>query len=125
MGDPVFFYDEKKREWKKATALIRLGKTLYLRFGNFLRRVAIEKVRPDVHGAVRREEGYNEEDVETENDVAKFTEEETPVKEMIEDLEVAEKNKDLETKITDLQERINTLTEENIKLKSIDDIEKK
>ena len=34
LGDPVFFYDDKKKEWKKATALIRLGKTLYLRFGN-------------------------------------------------------------------------------------------
>ena len=45
MGDPVFFYDMKRKEWKKGTALVRLGKTLYLRFGNFLRRVPVEKVR--------------------------------------------------------------------------------
>ena len=38
IGDPVFFYDLKKKKWKKGTALIRLGKTLYLRYGNFLRR---------------------------------------------------------------------------------------
>ena len=59
LGDPVFFYDEKKKEWKKATALIRLGKTLYLRYGNFLRRVAIEKVRQDLHGEIRNEEDYD------------------------------------------------------------------
>ena len=38
IGDPVFFFDDKKKEWKKGTALVRLGKTLYLKFGNFLRR---------------------------------------------------------------------------------------
>ena len=123
LGDPVFFYDEKKREWKKATALIRLGKTLYLRFGNFLKRVAIEKVRPDLHGEAQREEGYDEHDIEADKDTAKFSEEETPVDEMVEDLAVAEKNKDLETQITDLQARLDTLTEENNKLKPKIDIE--
>ena len=57
LGDPVFFYDDKKKQWKKATALLRLGKTLYLRFGNFLRRVAIDKVRPDINGEIDNEEG--------------------------------------------------------------------
>ena len=42
LGHAIFFYDDKRKEWKKATALIRLGKTLYLRFVNFLRRVAID-----------------------------------------------------------------------------------
>ena len=60
MGDPIFFYDVKKKEWKKGTSLIRLGKTMYLRFGNFLRRVPIEKVRPDYNGEVGKEEGYAE-----------------------------------------------------------------
>ena len=64
-GDPVFFYDDKRKQWKKATALIRLEKTFYLRFGNFLRRVAIDKVRPDINGEIDKEEGY----AETENDV--------------------------------------------------------
>ena len=26
IGDPVIFRDEKKKEWKKSTALTRLGK---------------------------------------------------------------------------------------------------
>jgi hypothetical protein len=107
LGDPVFFYDDKKKEWKKATALIRLGKTLYLRFGNFLRRVAIDKVRPDVHGEVRKQEGYLE--PEEEDETAKFTEEETPVVEMAEDLTLTEKNKDLEKQVADLLERIEYL----------------
>ena len=77
IGDPVFFYDDKKMEWKKATALIRLGKTLYLQFGNFLRRVAIDKVRPDAKGEIRKEEEYAEN--ETDTDEARFKEKETPV----------------------------------------------
>ena len=35
LGDPVLFRDAKRKEWKHGTALIRLGKTLYLKFGNF------------------------------------------------------------------------------------------
>ena len=65
LGDPVLFYDMKKKEWRKGTALVRLGKTVYLRYGNFLRRVAVEKVRPDYHGEVKAEDGYIEKD---END---------------------------------------------------------
>ena len=44
MGDPIFFYDDKKKKWNKGTALIKLGKTIYLRYGNFLRRVPVDKV---------------------------------------------------------------------------------
>ena len=36
MGDPVLFRDTKKKEWKHGTALVRFGKTLYLKFGNWL-----------------------------------------------------------------------------------------
>ena len=75
MGDPVFFFDQKRKEWKKGTALVRLGKTLYLRFGNFLRRVPVDKVRPDYNGEVSAEEGYAEVDEHEE----RFTAEETPV----------------------------------------------
>ena len=28
LGDPILFYDSKKKEWKKATALVRLGKII-------------------------------------------------------------------------------------------------
>ena len=88
LGDPVFFYADKKKEWKKATALIRIGKALYLSFGNFLRRVAIDKVRPDANGEIKNEDGYVEQ--EDEKETAKFTEEETPVEEMTEDLALAD-----------------------------------
>ena len=120
MGDPVFFYDEKKKEWKKATALIRLGKTLYLRFGNFLRRVPIDKVRPDLNGEIRREEGYLEPEDEEEAETAKFSEEETPVKEMAEDLALAERNKDLEKQVEDLLSQVDSL-----KSKTLDNNEDK
>ena len=115
LGDPVFFYDDKKKQWKKATALIRLGKTLYLRFGNFLRRVAIDKVRPDINGEIDKEEGY----AETENDVdeARFREEETPVVEMASDLGLADQN-------STLKNQVEKLVEEDAALrKQVEDLE--
>ena len=100
-GDPVLFFDDKKKQWKKATALIRLGKTLYLRFGNFLRRVAIEKVRPDIDGEIVQEESYA--DNENDADDERFKKEETPVIDMEVDLDLADKIKDLHKKIEDLE----------------------
>ena len=79
--------------------MIRLGKTLYLRFGNFLRRVPVDKVRPDFNGEVSVEEGYAEHD----HDQDRFTEEETPVKEMAKDLELAEENIKLKKELDDLK----------------------
>ena len=103
IGDPVFFYDQKKKHWKKATALIRLGKTVYLKFGNYLRRVAVDNVRPDRHGEEVIEEGY----VEPDPDNERFAEVETPVKEMERDLELAEKNRKLTEKVKELTNDVN------------------
>ena len=102
-GDPIFFFDEKKKEWKKATALIRLGKTIYLRFGNFLRRVPVEKVRPDLDGERDLEDSY----VDTDNDAdeERFKEEETPVIDMSLDLDLNDKNKNLQEKMQNLAEK--------------------
>ena len=91
IGDPVLFYDQKKKNWKKGTALVRLGKTVYLKFGNFLRRVAVDNVRPDYHGEETIEEGY----VEPDQDDDRFAQVETPVQEMANDLEMAEANRKL------------------------------
>jgi hypothetical protein len=124
LGDPVFFYDDKKKQWKKATALIRLGKTLYLRFGNFLRRVAIDKVRPDANGEIEIEEGYA--DDEDDVDKARFEKEETPVNEMADDLGLADQNNALKKQVNDLIEQntehknlVDTLKEEVESLKSV------
>ena len=111
IGDPVFFYDMKKKEWKKGTALVRLGKTLYLRFANFLRRVPVDKVRPDYHGEVMVEDGY----LEPDEDDDRFAEEETPIKEMATDIGLAEENSALKNTVKDLQEQVDTLkTKDNI-----------
>ena len=101
LGDPIFFYDDKRKQWKKATALIRLGKTIYVRFGNFLRRVAIDKVRPDPNGEIRKEEGYieNENDDEDVENANRFEKEETPVAELAADIEISNQNKILETRL--------------------------
>ena len=106
LGDPVFFYNDKKKEWKKGTALIRLGKTLYLRYGNFLRRVAIEKVRPDYNGEVAREERYIDPADDEEENEQRFTEEESPVKDMAEDLDLANENVQLKSKVTELERKL-------------------
>ena len=57
MGDPVFFRDEKQKEWKQGTALIKFGKTLYLRYGNWLRRVPIDTFIHDPGGNFKEDEG--------------------------------------------------------------------
>ena len=114
LGDPVFFYDERKKEWKKGVALVRLGKTLYLRYGNFLRRVAIEKVRPDGSGLARKEDAYLEPD---DQDQARFSQEEVPAEDLLQDLSLAEKNREMASKIADLQAQIDALTSVNNTLK--------
>ena len=75
IGDPIFFYDQKKKQWKKGTALIQFGKTVYLKFRNYLRRVEVENMRPDNHGEEIIEDGY----VEPDQDIGSFAEVETPV----------------------------------------------
>ena len=77
MGDPVLFRDSKK-EWKHGTALIKFGKTLYLKFGNWQRRVPIDTVMPDPTGDEKIEESFVED---------RFKEEEVPVVEFEKDLE--------------------------------------
>ena len=84
MGDPVIFRDTKKKEWKHGTALVRFGKTLYLKFGNWLRRVPIDTVMPDPIGAEKVEETYIE---PADEDEERFVEEEVPVVELEKDLE--------------------------------------
>ena len=119
LGDPIFFYDDKRKEWKKGTALIKLGKTIYLRYGNFLRRVASEKVRPDPHGEARKEESYVDHD--DENDEARFMKDETPVEEMAEDLTVADERNDLKKQVKELQEQVVELKTKILEEKTVDD----
>ena len=132
MGDPVFFYDMKRKEWKKGTASIRLGKTLYLRFSNFLRRVPVDKVRPDYNGEVSLEEGYAEHGDDDDIDEHRFTEEETPVKEMASDLGLAEENIELKKQLQDLINQTNVGKEdlernarEAIEKKAVEELERK
>ena len=87
---------------KKATALIRLGKTLYLRFGNFLRQILIDRVRPDPNGAIEKEEGYDEHEDDVEQD--RFNKKETFVVEMADDLKLADHNNTMKKQIDSLLE---------------------
>ena len=121
IGDPVFFYDQKKKQWKKGTALIRLGKTVYLKFGNYLRRVAVDNVRPDQHGEAVTEEGYLEPDVENE----RFAEEETPVKEMEADLDTAEVIRKLKDEVKELCKEKMEICEKYEKQLEVNNIDKK
>ena len=86
---------------------------MYLRFGNFLRRVAIDKVRPDPNGESRKEEGYidNTIDIETDENNKRFEEEETPVAELAADIGMSNQNKILENKLESLEKEVETLRE--------------
>ena len=105
IGERVFFYDDRKKEWKPGTALVKLGKTLYLRYGNFLRRVAIDKVRLDLEGEEKKEEEF----LEPEDEEARFKEEESPIQEMAAELELSEKVCELKVENDALKDEIKKL----------------
>ena len=112
IGDPVLFKDFKRKEWKQGTVLVRFGKTLYLKFGNWLRRVPIDAVMPDVDMANKIEDGFivpEEVDIEDET---RFQEEEVQVEDLEKDLEAEEVTRELKNKIEVLQEEVKKLTEE-------------
>ena len=121
MGDPVLFRDDKKKKWIQGTALIRFGKTLYLKYGNFLRRVPIDTVIPDVVGAEREEDGFVEPlDVEEEE---RFEAEETSVEEVSKDLETANEVALLRQKVLSLEAVIQTVrdSKENAPEETVDE----
>ena len=83
-----------------------------------MRRVAVEKVRPDYHAEVKVEEGYLDKD----EDDDRFAEEETPVVELAGDLTIAEENTGLKKKVKDLEEMISTLQQERNDTENLDDV---
>ena len=87
----------------------------FQKFGNYLRRVAVENVRPDNHGEEIIEEGY----VEPDKDIDRFAEVETPVKEMETDLEMAEIVRKLQEEVKELTVEKDMLLEKQ--KKEIDD----
>ena len=77
VGDLVYFFDDKRKHWKRGTVIAALGKTVYLKFGNFLRRVPLDKCRPDINGEEAKEETYLE--PPEEDDEKRFKQLKTPV----------------------------------------------
>ena len=81
--------------------------TVYLKFGNYLRRVAVENVRPDARGEEVIEEGY----IEPDQDSDRFAEIETPVEEMEADLDMAELVRKLKKENEELSREKNEIFE--------------
>ena len=119
MGDPVIFRDSKKKEWKHGTALVKFGKTLYLKFGNWLRRVPIDTVMPDPMGAEKVEESFIEPADEEEE---RFKEEEVPVIDLEKDLEVAIEQNTLLDKVKALEEELEKEKMQNAKPSNDDEV---
>ena len=105
IGEGVYFYDEKRKEWKQGTALVRIGKTLYLKYGNFLRRVPIDKVRPDLEGDAKKQEEF----LEPDDDEERFKEEESPVQEIEAELEISKENDKLKIENAKLNDELDQL----------------
>ena len=105
MGDPVYFRDDKKKQWKKGVALVRFGKTLYLKYGNWLRRVPIDTVIPDAEGLLKEKESMIDPIDEDERGL-----EEIVAGDLEKDLNAAEENIALKSKVADLELRVKNLT---------------
>ena len=103
MGDSVLFRDAKRKVWMRGTALVQYGKTLYLKYENFLRRVPLDTLLPDQLGAELEEEEYVEPLIDPIGG-AQYQSEETPVSEMKKDIEVAEELKEVKSKVISLEE---------------------
>jgi hypothetical protein len=126
MGESVYFRDNKKKEWKQGTALVHLGKTLYLKFGNWLRRVPIDMIIPDPDSLQKNEEQFVEADDEIDED--RFMEEELTVAELSKDLDTAQENLVLKEKVNILEEKVKKHEEkvnhlEELDVEKIDHIE--
>ena len=106
MGDPVLFRDAKKKKWVPGTALVRFGKTLYLKHGNWLRRVPVDMVIPDTLSFEKRAEAQFEGDSFVEEKVDNFEEDETSVAELSRDLESAHEIRNLKEEVSDLKSKL-------------------
>ena len=45
-GDPVWFKLNSAHKWKSGTVLGKDGKVLFIRYGNFIRRVPLDHIAP-------------------------------------------------------------------------------
>ena len=72
---------------EKGTVLVRLGKTVYLKCGNFLWRVPVERVIPDHDNEEVAEQSFLDPD-----EVEDAPIEEIPVKDLDNDLEIVAEN---------------------------------
>ena len=126
MGDPVLFRDTKRKEWKQGTALVQFGKTLYLKFGNWLRRVPIDTVIPDSDMAEKMEDSFVEATSAEPDDEDRFLAEDLPVEELTKDLETAQLNAALQEKINILEEKVRGFEEQNSdEVKSVTEVGEK
>ena len=91
---------------EKGTALIRFGKTLYLRYGNWLRRVPIDMVIPDTSGLEQRlSNEFDPEQIPPDDEEERFNED-VSVKDLSKDLSMAEENSKLKDTIVQLKEEL-------------------
>ena len=67
LGDSVFFKLDSSNRWKSGTVLGQDGKLLFLRYGNFIRRVPLDHIIPSQDSLTVPEVNIDENDVENEN----------------------------------------------------------
>ena len=106
MGDPVLFRDAKKKQWKQGIALVRFGKTLYLKHGNWLRRVPVDTVIPDCIGFEKQAESEFDPDSFVDDESGRFVGEETSTEEMATDIDTAKENLELKSELEELKKKM-------------------
>ena len=84
-----------------------------IKYGNFLCRVPIDIVIPDIVGEEIREEEFIEPMEESET-LDQFSKEETPVIDMTNDLEIARENTELKSKVSMLEDEVLRLREQDL-----------
>ena len=97
-GDPIWFKLDKSNKWKSGTVLAQDGKVLFIRYGNFIRRIPLDRVVP-------AEEVHEDDD----NDDAKEQDEENDARLLDDNFEnvemVVQKEKEIEKLLKIIQDK--------------------
>ena len=62
-GDPIWFKLDSSHKWKSGTVLGKDGKVVFIRYGNFIRRVPLDRIVPADEHPESEEEELDQEDI--------------------------------------------------------------
>lgn len=116
-GNPIWFKMDTSQKWKSATVLGQDGKILFIKYGNFIRRVPVDRVIPadayidSAHEEIEKEDVENRERLEDDEfrNVEIVALKDKEIEELKKSKEITRnKMKELEDKLSTLEEQLSS-----------------